>query len=86
MNGEQRALWPVGVLFIALVVSFALCVASDLRFSATLYQAGIILPSTSGFITLGMSWLLGHGLHGAAVVAVPLFFLTRSNSAAGEVD
>lgn len=86
MNGEQRDLWLARVLFIALSVSFALCVASDLSFSVTLYQPGIILPSTASFITLGISWLLGHGLHGAAVAAVPLFFLPRGNSAISELD
>lgn len=66
------------VLSAALAISFVLCVGSDLSFSITLERAGLALSETAGFLALGMSWIVGHGLHGAAVVAVPLFFLARS--------
>jgi hypothetical protein len=65
------------LLFVALAVSFILCMVSDLRLSAALNQSGLELAATAGMVGLGYSWLIGHGLHGAAVVAVPLFFLAR---------
>jgi hypothetical protein len=84
MNDLLYERWVAGVLSAALFVSFILCVASDLRFSVTLKDAGVVLPASAGIIALGISWLLGHGLHGAAVFAVPMFFLTRNKAAAVE--
>lgn len=78
--------WVAGVISAALAVSFILCVASDLSFSATLKDAGAVLPATIGILTTGMSWLLGHGLHGAAVIAVPIFFLARNEAVAIDPD
>lgn len=86
MNGVHRDRWLAGFLSAALAVSFILCVVSDLSFSAALDQAGVVLPTSAGIMTLGISWLLGDGLHGAAVVAVPFFFLTRSKVEAGIRD
>jgi hypothetical protein len=63
-----------------------LCVFSDLSFGAALDQAGVAQLTTISTVTLGISWLVGHGLHGAAVVAVPLFFLTRSKVEASTSD
>lgn len=77
MNGLLHDRWVVWVLSAALAISFVLCVGSDLGFSITLNQAGLALSETAGFLALGMSWIVGHGLHGAAVVAVPLFFLAQ---------
>jgi hypothetical protein len=84
MNDLRRDRWLAAVLFVPLAASFVLCVASDLGFSAALNQAGIILPATGGFIGLGITWLIGHGLHGAAVFTVPIFFMIRSRTSAGE--
>jgi hypothetical protein len=78
MIGLLHDRWVGWVLSAALAVSFVLCVGSDLSFSITLERAGLALSETAGFLALGMSWILGHGLHGAAVVALPLFFLARS--------
>ena len=84
MNDLRRDRWLAAVLFAPLAVSFVLCIASDLGFSATLDQAGIALPATGGFIGLGISWLIGHGLHGAAVFVVPIFFMAHNRPSAGE--
>ncbi len=84
MNGLLHDRWVAGALSAALIVSFILCVISDLGFSATLKEAGVVLPVSTGIIALGVSWLVGHGLHGAAVIAVPLFFLAREKSAAAD--
>jgi hypothetical protein len=86
MNSLLHDRWVAWFLSAALAISFALCVGSDLRFSITLNQAGVVLPETAGFLALGMSWLVGHGLHGTAVVAVPTFFLARDKATAADVD
>lgn len=82
MSGFLHDRWVAWVLSVALAVSFVLCVGSDLSFSITLDQAGLVPSETAGFLALGMSWIVGHGLHGAAVVAVPLFFLAQSGKSA----
>ena len=74
---DSRVRRPAEVLFIALLASFIFCVASNMGFSSTLRRAGISSPSTSVLLASGLVWLLGHGLHGAGVVALPLFILTR---------
>jgi hypothetical protein len=86
MNDLRRDRWLAAVLFAPLALSFVLCIASDLGFSATLNQAGTVLPATGRFIGLGISWLVGHGLHGAAVFAVPIFILARGRAASGQSD
>ncbi len=86
MNSLLHDRWVAWVLSAALAVSFALCVGSDLRFSITLNQAGVVLPGTAGFLALGLSWLIGHGLHGAAVIAVPIFFLVPKKAASTAIE
>lgn len=68
-------------LFLPLFLSFVPCVGRELSFSAILNQTGMLSPATAVFLALGVAWLLGHGLHGAAVIAVPLFFLVRDMQA-----
>ncbi|HET6443018.1 MAG TPA: hypothetical protein VFI27_00435 [candidate division Zixibacteria bacterium] len=82
MNDTYYSRWLAYSLSAALAVSFVLCVASDLSFSATLDKADLVLPATTGIIALGISWLVGHGLHGAAVIAVPFFFVTSGKAGA----
>lgn len=74
------------VLSAALVVSFTLCIISDLSFSATLNEARIVLPASTGIIALGMSWLVGHGLHGAATIVLPSLFFARSKIVTSNSD
>lgn len=64
-------------LMAAAIVSFGLCVFSDVRMSTT-------HVALSGELALALAWLAGHGLHGAVVVLLPvayfLFGQTRSLS------
>jgi len=86
MNGMLHDRWIAWVISATLFVSFALCVVSDLRFSASVNEAGVALPVSAGIMAMGVSWLLGHGLHRAAVIAVPAFFLVRNKTAAAVMD
>lgn len=62
-------------LMVAAVISFGLCVVSDVRMSST----HVSLPDE---LAVAVAWLLGHGLHGAIVVLLPVaHFLVRQRSA-----
>lgn len=54
-------------LMVAAVLSFGLCVISDVRMSST----HISLPDEPA---VALAWLIGHGLHGAIVVLLPVAY------------
>lgn len=41
-------------------------------------NAGVVMSVTAVTIVAGMLWLIGHGLHGAAVFALPTLILRRT--------
>lgn len=86
MNGLLDDRWVAGVLSSGLVVSFNLCVISDLGYGATLNETGVVLPASNGITALGTSWLVGCGLHEAAVIAGPLFYLAREKAMDAGID
>lgn len=70
-------------LFVALSVSYLLCIAADILFGWTMYTAwapllpGFTWPLTAtGFLT-GLLWLGGYSLYFAALIAFPYNYLTR---------
>ncbi|MDP1715695.1 MAG: hypothetical protein Q8L41_13210 [Anaerolineales bacterium] len=74
-------------LLIALVVSYVLCIAGDLLFGWTMYQAwqpllpGFTWPLTAGGFLIGLLWLVGYSLYAAALIALPYnYFVQRGNS------
>ncbi len=74
-------------LLIALVVSYVLCIAGDLLFGWTMYQAwapllpGFTWPLTAGGFLIGLLWLVGYSLYAAVLIALPYNFLIGSRSA-----
>lgn len=71
-------------LVIALVVSYVLCIAGDLLFGWTMYQAwqpllpGFTWPLTVGGFFIGLLWLVGYSLYIAALIAFPYnYFVQR---------
>lgn len=62
-------------LMVAAVISFGLCVVSDVRMSST----HLSLPDE---LAVALAWLLGHGLHGAIVVLLPVAYLLLGRSVA----
>ncbi len=75
-------------LFIALTVSYALCIAGDLLLGWTMYQAwmpllpGLTWPLTFGGFLIGLLWLVGYSLYIAALIALPYNYLaTRPDPA-----
>lgn len=55
-------------LFFAAVISFLLCVVSDVRMSMTHKQI-------AGEIGWALAWLAGHSLHGGIVALLPVVYL-----------
>lgn len=64
-------------LLILLAVSYVLCIAGDLLFGWTMYQAwmpllpGFAWPLTASGFFLGLLWILGYSLFVAALIVLP---------------
>lgn len=75
-------------LLIALVVSYVLCIAGDLLFGWTMYQAwmpilpGFNWPLTFGGFFIGLVWLVGYSIYMAALIALPYNYFVRRQSEA----
>lgn len=75
-------------LLIALVVSYVLCIAGDLLFGWTMYQAwapllpGFTWPLTVGGVVIGLVWLVLYSLYIAALITLPYNYFVRRQSAA----
>lgn len=68
---ELRGLFLL--LMVAAGVSFALCLASDVQMS-------IGHTSLLDEMAIAVAWLVGHGLHGALVVLLPVAYLLWQHS------
>jgi hypothetical protein len=74
-------------LFVALSVSYVLCIAGDLLFGWTMYVAwapllpGFAWPLTAGGFLIGLLWLVGYSLYGAALIVFPYNYLIRGQIA-----
>ncbi len=87
MNGKLR-FWPAALtLFVALTVSYVLCIAGDALFGWTMYQAwmpllpGFTWPVTLGGFILGLVWLVLYSLYVPALLIFPYRYLTRADNA-----
>lgn len=75
-------------LLIALVTSYVLCIAGDLLFGWTMYQAwtpllpGFTWPLTAGGFALGLVWLILYSLYIAALIALPYNYIVKRQSPA----
>jgi hypothetical protein len=70
-------------LLIVLVVSYVLCIAGDLLFGWTMYQAwmpllpGFTWPLTVRGFLVGLLWLVGYSLYGVALIVLPYNYIVR---------
>lgn len=70
-------------LFVLLVVSYVLCVAGGLLFAWTMYQVwmpllpGFTWPLTVQGLLVGLLWLVGYSLYGAALLVLPYNYFVR---------
>ena len=75
-------------LFIALSISYVLCIVGDLLLGWTMYQAwapllpGFTWPLTFGGFLIGLLWLVGYSLYIAALIALPYNYFVRRQPAA----
>jgi hypothetical protein len=66
-----------------LVVSYVLCIGGALLFGWTMYQAwmpllpGFTWPLTVRGFLVGLLWLVGCALYGAALLVLPYNYLVR---------
>jgi hypothetical protein len=73
-------------LLIILLTSYVLCIAGGLLFGWSMYQAwapllpGFTWPLTFRGFLIGLLWLVGYSLYGAALIAFPYNYFTRRKS------
>lgn len=75
-------------LFIALTVSYLLCIAGDLLFGGTTLKAlapflpGFAWPLTAGGFLIGLVWIAACSVYSAALIAFPYnYFVQRERPA-----
>lgn len=70
-------------LFVVLAVSYVLCIAAGSLFDWTMYQAwvpllpGFTWPVTVNGFLVGLLWIVGYSLYGAALWVFPYNALVR---------
>lgn len=79
---------PVALtLFLFLIVSYLLCIAAGLLFGWGMVDAwmpllpGFDWPLTAGGFLVGLLWLVGYSLYGAALIVLPYNYFSRHSAA-----
>jgi hypothetical protein len=73
--------------FVTLTISYVLCILGGELFGWTMYQVwepllpGFTWPVTAGGFLIGLLWLVGYSLYGAALLVLPYNYLTRRQAA-----
>ena len=77
MQEKQRRRWLAGLLFLALAGTFLWCIIDNIILGAQ--PSGLANGSTVTAVAIlgAVFWLVGHGIHGAAVIALPVMILRR---------
>ena len=83
MNGRLN-FRAISITFIVgLTLTYVLCIAGDLLFGWTMYETwmpllpGFTWPLTAGGAVIGLLWLVGYGVYGAALLVLPYNYLYR---------
>jgi hypothetical protein len=86
----MKAILNFRALFIALLilftVSYVLCIAGDLLFGWTMYQAwmpllpGFTWPLTASGFLLGLLWILGYSIFVAVMIVFPYNYFTAKKA------
>lgn len=77
LQKKVSRLLALGV-FLILVLTFLWCIVDNILRSAAMANAGVVMPVTAVTIVGGMLWLISHGIHGAAIIALPALILRRT--------
>ena len=73
-------------LFVALYVSFVLCILAGILFGWSMYEAWIPLlpgfnwPVTPGGFLVGSLWILGYSIYFAALFVYPYNYIVRKRN------
>ncbi len=73
--------------FVALVVSYFLCITGDLLFGWRMYEVwmpllpGFTWPLTLGGLSIGLAWLVGYSVYGALLLVIPYNILIGRRAA-----
>lgn len=68
-------------VYVALALSYVLCIAGDLLFGWTMYQAwapllpGFTWPVTAVGFLIGLLWIVDYSLYSAALIVFPYNYL-----------
>ena len=68
------------ILLVALALSFLWCIVDNVLTGAAVAKTGAATPVTAVTITRGVLWLVGHGVHGAAVIVLPTLLWQHSQA------
>lgn len=74
-------------LLLALAISYVLCILGDLLLGWTMYETwmpllpGFTWPLTAGGFLIGLLWLVGYSVYGAAILVLPYNYLIRQQAA-----
>lgn len=72
-------------LWLALTLSYVLCILGDTLFGWKMYQVWTLLlpgftwPLAAGGFLLGLLWLAGYSLYGAALLVLPYNYFARQS-------
>lgn len=85
MDSRKKIKATLVTVFIALSVTYLLCIAGDLLFGWRMYEVwapllpGFEWPLTTGGLTIGLLWLAGYSIYTTAILLVPYHLLTRKD-------
>lgn len=78
---SMRQKWLLRLLalisFLVLMFTFLWCIVENIVTSTDMAKAGIAMPVTIVTVLTGLLWLIGHGIHGVAAIALPVFILHK---------
>ena len=80
-NSQLKAL----ILFVILAFSYLWCILDNVVSSAETAKAGVVMPITAVTIASGFFWLIAHGIHGTAAIALPFLILRHGTTQSKKV-
>lgn len=82
--GKKISLKAVSLtLFVAMLVTYVVCIAGDVLFGWTMYAVwapllpGFTWPLSLGGFLIGLLWLIAYSLYLGILLVVPYNYLTR---------
>ena len=80
LNQHSRLLGVI--LFLLLAVSYLWCIVDNIVSSADMTNVGGWAEVTAVVLFSAIVWLIGHGIHGAAFIVLPILLWSRRSAEA----